>query len=419
MMQVLKGLRVLDFTTAWAGPMATRIFSYFGADVIKIEAPNRLDSWRGPRRGNYPFRYPDQEMGPRPFNRNCYFNTQNHDKRSVGVNLKVPGARDLVLRLAATCDVAVANFSPGVLNKLGLGYTDLTTVRPDLIMVEMPAYGNTGPIAHHVGMGNNMEAMTGMPLLIGYGDGIPTLTGTAYLDPLGGLNAAAAVLTALVHRRRTGQGQYIEVAQREAAMHWAGEYLLQHAETGTYTPPAGNRVPEAAPHDAYPCKGDDDWIAIAVFTDEQWQALCAVLGRPDLAVDPRFARAADRWANQDLLREPVSSWTRERSKQDAAELLQRCGVPAAAVAHGRDVALNPHLWVRGFYSDLEHPEAGRHPYQGLACRLSGTPGAMRTASPCFGQHNREILQELLGMSEAQIMALEQAGVLATEPQDAE
>ncbi|HLH73834.1 MAG TPA: CoA transferase [Chloroflexota bacterium] len=414
----LADVRVLDFTMAWAGPFATRGLAYLGAQVIKIEGPTKWDMWRGAAKGGYPSRYPNLDPGPRPYNRAVFFNTQNHDKLSLGINLKRPGAREIILRLAKLCDVAIANFSPRALEGLGLGYRDLCQVRPDIIMVEMPAYGNDGPLAHHLGIGPNMEGMTGMAALMGYGDGTPTLTGIAYLDPIGGLHAAAAVLTALAYRRRTGKGQYIELAQREGALHWIGEFLLDYAENGRVFQPDGNHRPGYAPHDAFPCRGEDEWVAIAVSTDEQWQALCRVIQRPDLATDPRFATLPERWRNQELLDESITAWTRERDKHEIAQLLQSHGVPAAPVQMGKDIAEDPHLIERGFFAMLDHPEAGRHVYSGLGFRLKDTPGAMRTAAPCFGQHNRQILIDLLGMTEAEVQALEAAGVIADEIVDA-
>ncbi len=275
----LQGLRVLDFTQAWAGPMTARALAFLGAEVIKIENGARLDSWRGPAVGvNDPASYPDRQGGERPYDRNALFNTQNHDKQSISLDLKSAGGQDIARRLAAKCDVVLANFSPHALAKLGLGYEALARNNPKLVMVEMPAFGNDGPWSSHVGMGKTMEAAAGMASLIGYGDGEPVLTGPAYLDPIGGLHGAAAVLTALAERNRTGVGQYVEVAQVEAAMHWIGEYILQTGRTGEVFRADGNRRPDIAPHDAFPCAGDDQWMAIACPDDETWRRLVAATG---------------------------------------------------------------------------------------------------------------------------------------------
>ncbi|HLK25428.1 MAG TPA: CoA transferase, partial [Caulobacteraceae bacterium] len=351
----LQGLRVLDFTQAWAGPMTARSLAFLGAEVIKIENGSRLDSWRGPAVGvNDPASYPDRVGGERPYDRNALFNTQNHDKKSISVDLKAAAGQDIARRLAAKCDVVLANFSPHALAKLGLGYEALSRDNPRLVMVEMPAFGNDGPWSSHVGMGKTMEAAAGMASLIGYGDGEPVLTGPAYLDPIGGLHGAAAVLTALAERNRTGLGQYVEVAQVEAAMHWIGEYILQTGRTGEVFRADGNRRPDMAPHDAFPCAGDDQWMVIACPDDETWPRLVAATGVRDLA-DAKFATLAGRLAHAEAVTAGLSAWTRGRNKHEAADLLQAAGVPAAPVNNGADVWRDPFLRSRGFIHELTHP----------------------------------------------------------------
>jgi crotonobetainyl-CoA:carnitine CoA-transferase CaiB-like acyl-CoA transferase len=411
----LQGLRVLDFTQAWAGPMTARALAFLGGEVIKIENGARLDSWRGPVVGvNDPASYPDRQGGERPYDRNALFNTQNHDKKSISLDLKSPAGQDLARRLAARCDVVLANFSPHALTKLGLGYEALSQDNPKLVMVEMPAFGNDGPWSSHVGMGKTMEAAAGMASLIGYGDGEPVLTGPAYLDPIGGLHGAAAVLTALAERNRTGLGQYVEVAQVEAAMHWIGEYILQTGRTGEVFQPDGNRRPDMAPHDAFPCAGEDQWIVIACPDDETWRRLPAATGIRDLAHE-RFADLAGRREHAEAVKEALSAWTRGRNKHEASDLLQAAGVPAAPVNSGADVWRDPFLRGRGFIQELTHPAAGKAEYPGLAYRLSRTPGAIRSPAPCFAEHTHEVLGGLLGLSGAEIVALVEAGVVLQHP----
>lgn len=406
----LEGVRVLDFTIAWAGPTATRILSYFGAEVIKIEAPGRLDSWRGPVAGGRPEHYVGAEHGEKPYDRHCWFNSVNHDKLSMGVDLKAPGAVGLVLKLAEHCDVVVANFSPGVLDRLGLGYAALRQVRPDIIVMEMPAYGNDGPVSRHVAMGLNMEGMAGMAVLQGYGDGIPTLTGTAFLDPAGGFHAAAAVMTALVYRQRTGEGQYIEVAQRDAALHWVGEQLLERHLTGYQLVPNGNDRPGTIVHDAFACKGEDEWVAIAVSTIEQWELLCALAGCDELAEqNPEDPHIVER------LKLGITKWTKTQNKHVIASLLQERGVPAAPINNGRDLLESNFLMERGFFSHVEREDLGSHPYQGLPFGLSRTPGSIRNAAPRFGQHNEFVCKKVLGLSDEEVSRLIESGALAPEP----
>ena len=413
----LDGIRVLDFTGAWAGPMATRSLAFLGAEVIKIEGPSRMDSWRETVAGVEKSRYPDLIRGERPYNRSFRFNSQNHDKLALSLDLKSPAGVQIALDLARVCDVVVDNFSPGVMESLGLGYQALCEVRPDLIMVQMPAYGSSGPDAYAVAFGPNMEAMTGMASLMGYGgeDETPVLTSNAYLDPIGGLHGAAAVLTALMYRSRTGRGQHVEVPQRETAMQFAGELLLEQVETGEVFVPRGNAVPYAAPHDAFPALGEDEWIAIAVLDDQQWLVLCETLGCGPLAADPDFATADGRRHNAVRLHQELSSGTIQQDKWALAEQLQSRGVPAAPVCTGKDVAENPHLVSRGVFVEVDHAEAGRRRYPALGYRLESTPGRIDRASPLYGEHNHRVLSDLLGMSDQQIDQLEASGVIASAP----
>ena len=412
----LAGIRVIDMTTAWAGPMATRSLAWLGAEVIKIEPPRRPDGWRGFLTGGPPHHYPDMDPGAKPYNRNLLFNTQGHDKLSLSLDLKRPGGLDVLRRLAAVSDVLVANFTPGVLDRLGIGYDDLAAVNDRIVVVEMPAFGATGPMASHQGMGKTMEAACGMAALLGYGgDEEPVLTGPAILDPIGGLNAAAAVVTALELRARHGTGCHVEVPQTEAAAHWIGEYVLRQLETGSVPPPDGNHVPDAAPHQAFPAAGDDQWVAVAVRGDAEWRALCRVIDRPDLAADERFATLGGRLAHQAELEDAVAAWTRTRGKREAARALQDAGVPAAPVNDGTDVATDPGLRACGFLTTVTHPEAGTHVYPGLGFRLDRTPGAIRRPAPLFGQHNREVLAGLLGLGDAEVADLYAHGTVTDDP----
>jgi crotonobetainyl-CoA:carnitine CoA-transferase CaiB-like acyl-CoA transferase len=411
----LAGIRVLDFTTAWAGPMTTRSLAYLGAQVIKIEPPGKLDSWRGAVRGGVPERFPDLDPGERPYNRTSLFNTQGHDKLSLGLDVTKPGGLQVVLDLARDADLVVANFSSGVLDRLGVGYEALAAVNPRISVIEMPAFGAGGPATRHVGMGLTMEAATGMTGLMGYGDGRPATTGGTYLDPIGGLHGATAALVALYQRELTGRGARIEVAQTEAAAHWIGEFFLERLRTGATPAPHGNRVPDAAPHDAYACAGTDEWVTVAVRDDSEWKRLAAAIGRDDLADDARFAQGPARREHQDELRPLITSWTRDRTKAAAAAVLQAAGVPAAPVNNGRDIFGDPALRAAGFIVPLEHPETGRHEYPGLAFRLDRTPGRIRQAAPCFGQHNRFVLGGLLGRDDAAIAELYAAGTVADQP----
>ncbi len=411
----LTGIRIVEITTAWAGPFAGRSLAFLGADVIRIEPASRPDSWRHPKVTFNTNRYPDRQPGERPYNRTSLFNSQNTNKRSMALDLKKPGGRDALVSLLRTADAVLCNFTPGTLGRLMLGYADMCKIKPDIILVEMPAYGLAGPIADNTALGPTMEMVAGMAALIGYPDGPPTVTGPAYLDPVGGFHGASAVMTALLHRQATGHGQHVEMPQCEAAMHYIGDILLAAVASGTDPVPDGNRVPWAAPHDTFAADGTDAWVAIAVTNDAEWAALCGVIGQPALATDPRFATLPERLRNQSALRAPIEAWTSTRDKHDIARALQEAGVPAAAVHTAKDAVASEYLRTRGFFTVLDHPEAGRHPYPSLPFHLSATPGVQDRAAPCLGADTHDILRDLLGMSEAEIAALDAAGTISAIP----
>jgi len=411
----LAGLRVMELTTAWAGPMAGRVLGFLGAECIHIESPNRVNSWRLNKERPNPDNFPAGQPGDRPYDRSFLFNSQNVNKLSCILDLKTREGRAIAQRLAVECDVVICNFRPGTLAKLGLDYGSLKALRPDIIVAELPAFGLSGPLANHAALGPTMEMAAGMSSLVGYPGGQPETTGPSYLDPIGGFNTAAAILTALMHRRRTGEGQHVEVPQVEAAMHLIGGEILSAAETGLDPVRDGNRVAHAAPHDAFPCAGPESWIAIAARDEAEWAALCREMGRPDLATDPRFASLADRKRHEDALTALVTAWTSGQDRHALAERLQAAGVPAAAVQQPRDVAQDRHLSQRGFFHRLAHPDAGEHPHLGLPFRLSATPGTQRRAAPAFGQHTEEVLARIAGLSTDEIAQAWATKATATAP----
>lgn len=411
----LAGLRVVDMTTAWAGPMAGRILAFLGAEVIHVESATKLDTWRQYQQVFNPYRYPPDGAGERPWNRVAQFNSQNVNKLSLTLDLKLPGGTDVMLKLLAKSDVLLANFTPGTLGRLGLGYDALRAIRPDIIVVEMPAYGLSGPMAHGPAIGPTMEMAAGMASMIGYPGGPPTTTGPTYPDPMGGFHGAAAVLTALLHRRRGGGGQHVEVPQVEAAMHYIGEHILHAIATGESPEPIGNRDTFTAPHGVFPAAGDDQWVTIAARDDAEFRMLCALMGRPDLTEDARFATLSERLRHQDALEALITTWTRGQDKHQAAALLQSAGIPAAPVNDAAEAAANPYLHHRGHFTALHHPEIGVVPHEGLPFRLSDTPGGQHRASPCLGQDTAMILRDIVGLSDAEIDDLARAGTIAADP----
>jgi crotonobetainyl-CoA:carnitine CoA-transferase CaiB-like acyl-CoA transferase len=260
-----------------------------------------------------------------------------------------------------------------------------------------------------------MEMAAGMCAMIGYAGGAPTTTGQVYPDPMGGYNGAAAVMTALMHRQATGEGQYIELSQVEAAMQFIGEELLYAIAANEDPELHGNRVRWAAPHDAYAADGDDQWVAIAVENDDEWRKLCAIMGQAELASDPRFATFDTRWQNQDLLRAPISQWTRQHSKHAISDKLQAEGIRAAPVNMPKDVIESPYLAARGAFVTLTHPDAGTHGYMTLPFRLSLTPGSQHRASPCLGADTHRVLFELAGLSASEVYELDREGATSNIP----
>ncbi|MFE6758138.1 CoA transferase [Streptomyces sp. NPDC057684] len=389
----LTGVRVLDFTTAWSGPLATRILALLGAEVLKVESTSRMDAWRGPAKTATATEfYPDADPGEHPYNRNAWFNAQNLDKKSVLLDLKTDSGRKHALDLCRDSDLVITNFTPGTMDRLGLGFDNLCRANPSTVMIEMSGFGTTGPLRAHRAYGQTMEAMAGITSLIGYDEKSgPLGSGSAYLDPMGGLAGAAAALTALLHRDRTGRPQYVEVAQREAAMAWIGEIILDAIATGTDPVPNGNAQRGAFPHDAFPCRGKDEWIAIAVHDDDQWSALCTELGWQDWADNPSLQNLPGRQASAEEIVQRLSAATTECDKATLAHRLQQAGVPAAPVQNGRDLFEDPQLRHRGWFARLFHPAAGTHEYAGLPLESAGQLLQPASAAPLLGQHTDSVL----------------------------
>ncbi|MBI4571631.1 MAG: CoA transferase [Chloroflexi bacterium] len=403
----LHGIRVLDLSKVWAGPYCTRLLGDLGAEVIKVEAAGAWDMTR-----SLSLLSSSEE---RIYNRSAYFNHYNRNKYGCTIDLGRPEGRALAIRLAAMSDVVIENFRSDVMAQFDLTYEALRSVRPDVIMVSMPSHGLEGPEARHVAYGTHIEQLGGLVSLNGYPDGPPQRSGISSGDPLAGATAAAATLAALLHRRWTGEGQHVEVAQWEAFLPFLGEFFVEHSMTGRPPERRGNRHASMAPHGAYPCRDEDTWVAVAVASDAEFAALCGVIGRPELARDERFADVVSRHRNQDALDEIVSAWTRTRTHREAATELQAAGVSAAPVLEIPEMVADPHLAARGFWVEVTHREAGTWTMDGPAWRFSLTPPHVRLPAPAFGEHNEYVLRGLLGLSDEEVAALEAAGVTAREP----
>lgn len=400
----LAGVRVTDFTWIGAGSYATKILADFGAEVIKIESSRRVDSLR------MAAPYKD---GIKGVNRSGYFADRNTSKRSIAIDMKHPKAGTLVKKLVSRSDIVANNFTPGVMERFGLGYEAVRAIRPDIIYVAMSMQGSSGPEHGYLGYGASMAALTGLQHLTGLPGREPAGTGTNFPDHIPNpCHAAFAVMAALRHRRRTGEGQYIDIAQTEPTIALLGPTFLDLTVNGRVQQPNGNEHPWAAPHGVYPCRGEDRWIAICVMDNAQWMALVDVLGNPGWACDAELARSDARYARRGELDARLAAATASWSAEDLMLALQARQVPAGVAQTAADVVeRDPQLEHRGHWVRLDHPEMGTAIYNAPPMRFSRTPVALTRAAPLLGEHTDEICRELLGLSAEDTRKLKEEGVL--------
>ena len=416
-MQALERYRIIDMGNVLAGPMVGQFLADMGAQVIKVETRTRLDGTRrgrpivgediaGGDKGKWP------ELQP-------LFHCLNRNKLGITVNLKEPQGLALLKELVAVSDVIVNNNSPGVMDRLGLGYEVLKSIKPDIIMASMPGAGESGPLREVLAYASITSALSGLMGLIGYppgtgDDGEGSLAGQiqgAWCDVLASLTTVVALLAALRHRSVTGEGQYVEVAQLEATVSQLGEAIMEFGMNGNVAGPQGTRHPLMSPHGNYPCLGQDRWVSIAVETEGEWEAFCQAAGNPAWTSNPRFADAYSRSLHSEEMDRHIGEWTRERTPEDAAEVLQSVGVAAMPVMNIEDQFVNSHFRDRGVYREAEHPKVGTEWLPGSPWQLSDTPGEVRHHAPLLGEHNHYVYQELLGYSDQECTALEEAGIL--------
>jgi crotonobetainyl-CoA:carnitine CoA-transferase CaiB-like acyl-CoA transferase len=405
----LDGVRVIDLTMVWAGPFGARMLGDYGAEVIKVEAPRQWDLLRS--LGLIP------RTEPRWYDRSAYFNHNNRDKYSLALDLSAPLGKAALLRLCEVSDVIVENYRSDVMDNLGLGYDVVKAANPRILYVSMPGHGKTGPDRDYVAYGTNVEQLAGLVSLTGYEGGEPMKTGFSYGDPVAGTALVGAVAAALRRVRLSGEGGYVELAQRENLGMFVGEHVVDYSMNGKLRPPIGNRHPFLAPHNRYPCAGDDRWVTIACEDDAQFAALAGVIGQPALAEDERFHTNAQRKRNEDDLDALIGAWTALRGHYEVMHLLQRAGVAAGAVLTIPELMSDPQLRSRGAWVEHTHPSAGTWEMEAPPWAFSRTPGHIRMPAPGFGQHNQYVLGEVLGMDATEIAALYAAGVTADEPDE--
>jgi benzylsuccinate CoA-transferase BbsF subunit len=359
--------------------------------------------------------YPQGVPGERPWNRSAHHIHRNANKRSVTLDLASLEGKTLFLKLVTRCDALIENYRASVLDRLGLGYPQLSAAHPQLIYVKISSQGATGPETDYGSLGSTLEQTAGLASMTGYTDGRPLMTNETYPDPVVGILAIGALMAALRRRRQTGVGTFVDLSQREVAVTLLGEAVVDHSLSGRVAMPLGNRHPFMAPHGVYPCQGDDLWVAIAVGSDAEWRGLCHAIGQPGLADDALFRTVLGRWQHQQALDEILAAWTRGRDHYEAMHVLQRHGVPAGPVITPPEVIVESHLEAREFWDTVDHPEVGPYRQVGTPWKLSRSPRGATSPAPGLGEHNGYVLGELLGLSAQEISALETKGIIGTQP----
>lgn len=402
----LRGFRGLVLTQAWAGTYATMLLALHGAEVIQVEARKRLDSWRGTYQNPIPKRLRDVPTARHAWNCNPMYNSVNLHKRCVTLDLADPAGVETFKALVPHMDFVVDNFSPRVMGNLGLSYDVLKAIKPDLVMASLSAYGATGPWANVPGIGGTIEPSCGMSSLLGYEGGAPLNSGQMYPDPVAGFCGYAAIATALLHRDRTGAGQFIDLSMQEANFTFIGDAWLEFEATGRVRGPMGNRHPLHAPHGIYRSRGEDQWLALAAETDAQWRACCGVLGLDAAQWPDNAARKAQEAALDEAVAVRVRSW----EKRELEVALGRVGVPAAAVLDAAEVLQDAHLRERGALVRVRHAETGPMWQAGAPAAFSRAPRGDIRPAPLHGEHSFEVFEEFLGMTRAEYEALEARGV---------
>jgi benzylsuccinate CoA-transferase BbsF subunit len=398
----LSGVRVTEFTSAWAGPYATCLLGFLGAEIIKVESRKRLDHSRFTS-----FTTARTFSGP---DESPVFDNLNLNKRSVCLNLSHPKAVEIARRLVGTSDVVVENMRPGVITRLGLGYDALREVKSDIVYLSSSACGQTGPDRGNVGYAPNFAGAAGLSHVTGYPDWPPSILSGA-IDLRSATTAAFAILAALLYRQRTGEGQRIDLASQEAIAMLNADALMDFFLNQRVRTRVGNRHDTMAPHNCYRCRGDDHWISIAVDSDDEWRALCGVIGRPELLDDERFSRADARWRNQDVLDEMVGAWAATQDDYAAMHALQAAGVAATPSLSNKALFEDPHVIERQAFVQVEHPVLKHDWVVAPPWRLSETPATIRRRSPLLGEDSRAVFEELLGMSGDEIRRLEEEQVI--------
>jgi crotonobetainyl-CoA:carnitine CoA-transferase CaiB-like acyl-CoA transferase len=393
----LEGMRIIDLSMGWAGPLSTRQLSDLGAEIVKVEACAYPDWWRPTEGDKQP-----------PFEHSPWFIALNRNKLDCAVDMYTAEGVALIKDLVATADAVVENFSAGVMPKVGLTYEALKAVNPSLVMISMPAYA--GAWSDLRAYGSTLEHGSGLPSVTGPADGPPVLNHLAYGDPMGGLSGAAAVLTALLHRKVTGEGQYIVMSQIQAMLPLAAPWIIEQSVTGKVVR-MGNHHPAISPHNIFRTADDDGWIVVAADSDEAWRRLAELIGRPDLRDSADLATAEGRRAREALIETAIETWTQRRSGEAAMHSLQAAGVAAAVASTPGDLYRDPHLVARDDWQVADRRYSGPQPLFAPPFRENGQAYPLIAPAPTLGEHNRRVLSGILGLSDDAIAGLEARGVI--------
>ena len=425
----LEGLRILEITVVWAGPYCGSFLADLGAEVIRVESTRTfVPLTRGaaphPTQATidnlplYSGGTPNRVPGERPFNRSPMFNSHARNKRSMTVNLLDPGGREIFDRLVAISDVLIENNPTETMEKLSISYESLRAVKDDIIMLRMPAYGSDGPYRDFRAHGVHIEGVVGHTMLRGYEDTDPSYNTTVLMsDAAAGAQGAFAALAALRHRKRTGEGQLVELGQAENVFPFLGEYYLDYAMNGRIHGTLGNRHSRAL-QNCYPCAPTPDnadrWVVITVYDNDQWQALCDIIAAPDLAADTELSDAVTRHARQPEIDLRIAAWTRAQTPEAAMKALQQRGIPAGAVMNQADAFADPHIRSREFFHEAYQEDCGTHLYPGPLYKMSETPLGIRRGPVMFGQDNEYVYRELLGYTAEEYAGFVAAGHIGTD-----
>ena len=402
----LAGIRIVDFTAYWAGPLPTAIMADLGAEVIKVESIQRPDQFRIVAIPGDPSEV--YELSPP-------FNATNRNKLDLTLDLARPEGVRLFKELVKRSDAVVQNYSPRVMPQLGLSYEILREVNPAIVMTSVSGFGQEGPWRDYVSFAAIGEALSGISGLSGYTSEGALIHGVGVSDPFAGYLAAFCTLAAVHHARATGEGQHVDVSQLEASMQYIADALVEFEFTGRPRARATSDGSAMAPHGAFPARGDDAWVALSVATEQQWRALLAAMENPGWAYDARFATPLSRRRNREALNDLVAEWTARFDRHELARDLQSRGVPAAPVLAPSDLLEDPALKAADFFQYVDHPVAGRHPYPSFPARIDGEHPPIKRVGPILGADNHYVLSKILRLSDAEIARLEADKIIGTRP----